>query len=256
MPGFFDQQFSQENDENISASVQGDDGSADTAVQSLDTPGRESSRTDSRLRDAVKDLLKNGLIEADAKPNLYRTATVDHLRLVSILEPMDLTAVVDDVRGLVYLAVLKEAQDASEEGEDWSHTLVRKQRLTLEQSLLVAILRQVYVAHEQDVGVGGDAPVVAVDDITAQLQLYLGESGSEQKDRTRAFQLLDQLKGYGLVTAPDSHDRITIRPIITHLANPENLKALQSALKKRLVSDEQGNATDDRVDGHDKGDCE
>ena len=71
----------------------------------------------------------------------------------------------------------------------------------------------------------------------AQLQLYLGESGSEQKDRTRAFQLLDQLKGYGLVSSPDSHDRVTIRPIITHLANPENLKALQSALKAQLQND-------------------
>ncbi|MEJ2042780.1 MAG: DUF4194 domain-containing protein [Reinekea sp.] len=237
MSGFFDQQFSQENEEQKSTSK---DTEADTGAVAnpLDAQSLENERTDTRLRDAVKDLLKNGLIEAEAKPNLYRTATVEHAALVSILEPMDLTAVVDDVRGLVYLAVLTAEQEMSEEGEDWSHTLVRKQRLTLEQSLLVAILRQAYVAHEQDVGVGGAAPVLAVDDITAQLQLYLGESGSEQKDRTRAFQLLDQLKGYGLVTAPDSHDRVTIRPIITHLANPENLKALQSALKARLSDEE------------------
>lgn len=198
-------------------------------------------RTDARLRDAVKDLLKNGLIEADAKPNLYRTATVEHEALIKILEPMDLTAAVDEVRGLVFLAVRKNGSDVSEEDDDWSHTLIRKQRLNLEQSLLVAVLRQIYVIHEQDAGVGGASPVIAIDEVVTQLQLYLGESGSEQKDRNRALQLLDQLKGYGLVTAPDSHDRVTIRPIITHLANPENLKALQHALKERLSKEKERN---------------
>lgn len=246
MSGFFDQHFSQDDDvqKNETENKQPPEESADAITPG--SPSLDSERTDVRLRDAVKDLLKNGLIEMDAKPNLYRTATVEHAALAAILEPMDLTAVVDDVRGLVYLAVLTDELETAEEGEDWSHSLVRKQRLTLEQSLLVAILRQAYVAHEQDVGVGGDAPVVAVDDITAQLQLYLGESGSEQKDRTRAFQLLDQLKGYGLVTAPDSHERVTIRPIITHLANPENLKALQSALKARLDGDDANSEVKDK----------
>ena len=238
MSGFFDQHISVEKETSAAEPEKGEESSEETSASPQEAQSSEAERTDVRLRDAVKDLLKNGLIEMDAKPNLYRTATLEHTALAAILEPMDLTAKVDDVRGLVYLAVLTDELDSTEEGEDWSHVLVRKQRLTLEQSLLVAILRQSYVAHEQDVGVGGDTPVVAVDDITAQLQLYLGESGSEQKDRTRAFQLLDQLKGYGLVTAPDSHERVTIRPIITHLANPENLKALQSALKARLESDD------------------
>lgn len=241
MSGFFDQHVSAEKDPSISEPEKVEESSEQTSTNPMDAQNSETERTDVRLRDAVKDLLKNGLIEMDAKPNLYRTATVEHEALAAILEPMDLTAKVDDVRGLVYLAVLIDELETTEEGEDWSHTLVRKQRLTLEQSLLVAILRQAYVAHEQDVGVGGEAPLIAVDDITAQLQLYLGESGSEQRDRTRAIQLLDQLKGYGLVTAPDSHDRVAIRPIITHLANPENLKALQSALKARLESNEANN---------------
>lgn len=235
MSGFFDQHTAKPK-----AQTRVDETDSAELSASAEAVAENEQRTHAGLRDTVKDLLKNGLIEAEAKPNLYRTATVNYSSLVSILEPMDLTATVDDVRGLVFLAVRKDDAELTEAGDDWSHALIRKQRLTLEQSLLVAILRQIYVAHEQDAGVGGAAPVAALDDVVTQLQLYIGESGSEQKDRNRAMQLLDQLKGYGLVSALDTHERVTIRPIITHLANPENLKALQSALKERLNAKAEG----------------
>ena len=80
---------------------------------------------------------------------------------------------------------------------------------------------------------------MAVDDLVPQLQLYLGDTGSEQKERSRTIQLLDQLKGQGLVTALDAHERVAIRPIITHLANPDNLTALLAALKERLAADQE-----------------
>jgi len=80
--------------------------------------------------------------------------------------------------------------------------------------------------------------LVAVDELIPHLQLYLGDSGSESKERSRMMTLLDQLKVHGLVGAPDQHDRITIRPIIAHWANPENLQALLHQINALAQSQE------------------
>ena len=44
--------------------------------------------------------------------------------------------------------------------------------------------------------------------------------------------LLEQLKGYGVVSEVDRHDQFSIRPIIAHLANPENLTGLLVAFRQ------------------------
>ncbi len=194
------------------------------------------TRTERRLREAFQELLRFGLLEESQKPNHYRTATRELTELNVILEPLDLIAGVDDVRGLIYLKVLK--VDVTDELEDeWSHPLVRKQRLTLEQSLLVAILRQYFIAYEQEAGTGASQAMVAVDELIPQMQVYLGEQGSEARERTRMLNLLDQLKDHGLVSAPDKNERVTIRPIIAHLANPENLQTLLKWLKEQVTAD-------------------
>ena len=200
-------------------------------------PGRDQSRddanrTDKRLREAAQELLRYGLLEENQKPNLYRVAITCLEPLNSILEPFDFAARVDEIRGLVFL-VVKKPDDAAELDE-WSHPLVRKQRLTLEQSLLVAILRQYFIAYEQEAGTGASQAIVAIDELIPQLQVYLGDTGSEAKERNRVLQLLDQLKGHGLVSSPDTHDRITIRPMIAHLANPENLEVLLQWLRAQV----------------------
>ncbi|PCK08402.1 MAG: hypothetical protein COA42_09360 [Alteromonadaceae bacterium] len=242
MNGIFDQLTAQK------ASV---DTSTDTpAGSTMDTEGDEANkridneasqstgelahRTDQRLREASQELLRFGLLEESHKPNLYRIAQTHLDALNTILEPLDFVAHSDDIRGLVFLKVRKSDTDG-DLLDEWKHPLVRKQRLTLEQSLLTAILRQYFIAHEQEAGTGAVQAMVAVEELIPQLQVYFGDTGSEAKERTRALQLLDQLKGHGLVSAPDAHERVTIRPMITHLANPENLKALLEQLKARAA---------------------
>ena len=88
-----------------------------------------------------------------------------------------------------------------------------------------------------DAGTGAGDAMVAVDELIPHMQVYLGESGSEARERTRMLQLLDQLKGHGLVSAPDSHERVVIRSMIAHLANPENLTALLYELKARVAAE-------------------
>lgn len=201
--------------------------------------GVDDVRTPLKIREVAKELTRYGLIEAARKPNLYRVLQNHKQALTGILEPLDLDLSIDDVRGIAFVTV--RADDASSElsldeqsdAEDWSHPLVRRQRLTLEQSLLVAILRQRFVAHEQEAGVGADDARVAVDELIPEFQLYVGDPGSEAKERNRMMTLLDQLKAHGLVSEPDTHERVSIRPIIAHLASPENLQHLLVWLRTR-----------------------
>jgi hypothetical protein len=191
----------------------------------------DERRTPQRIRETVQEMLKYGLLEENHKPNLYRTALAHPEDIARTLEPLDLAMGIDEVRGLVFVTV---RQNETAEQDDWSHPLVRRQRLNLEQSLLIAILRQLFIAYEQESGTGASLALVAVDELIPQLQVYLGDLGSEARERTRVITLLDQLKGHGLVSAPDAHDRVIIRPIIAHLANPENLQGILAWLREQV----------------------
>lgn len=196
--------------------------------------GNETAQyTSQQLKDTCQELLKYGLLEMESKPNLYRIAQTQSVQVNNILEPLDLALKIDDIRGLAYVAV---AELAKESGDEWTHPLVRRQRLNLEQSLLLAILRQHYIAHEQESGLGARDAVVALEELIPQLQVYLGDPGSEQADDNRVRNLLDKLKGHGVVSEVDSYDQVRIRPIITHLADPEGLQSLLDTLKELAPS--------------------
>jgi hypothetical protein len=189
------------------------------------------------IKEATLELLKYGLLESANKPNLYRTAVTHSADINRVLEPLDLSLKIDEVRGLAFVVVAASA-DGSSTDDEWSHPLVRRQRLNLEQSLLIAILRQQFVAHEQEAGLGTKEAVVTLDDVLPQLQTYLGGLGSDLLEQKRLRNLLEQLKGYGIVSEVDRHDQFSIRPLIAHLANPESLANLLQAFRKEAESSE------------------
>ena len=204
------------------------------AKSSAPSPTADSAdlATPRQIKDAGQELLKYGLLEASRKPNLYRVVVTHRDAIERIFEPLDLAIRLDEIRGLAYLAVTNAFKDESAEDE-WSHPLVRRQRLSLEQSLLVAILRQQFVAHEQQAGVGSSDAQMALDDLLPAVQLYLGSLGSDAQEQKRLRNLLEQLKGHGIVSEVDAHDQVSIRPIIAHVANPENLHNLLQALREK-----------------------
>ena len=202
---------------------------AQTEVQT-EAHGSAAPTTLRQVKEVAQELLKHGLLEQARKPNLYRAALQHHTELGVLLAPFDLDLRIDEVRGLAFLVVAAGVRE-EELADEWSHPLVRRQRLNLEQSLLVAVLRQIFVVHEQEAGVGAGEARVALEDLMVQLQLYLGELGSDAQERKRLLALLEQLKGHGLVSEVDAHDLLTIRPIIAHVANPENLQRLLEALR-------------------------
>ena len=197
------------------------------AVQSMDSDAAAAG-INTAVRATVLELLKHGLLEQSSKPNLYRNAVLHRPAIEQVLQWLELRLEIDEIRGLAFLMV---ATGDAPEDDEWSHPLVRRQRLTLEQSLLLAILRQQFIAHERDAGVGAGNAQVSLDDLLPHLQAYLGDPGSEALERKRLLGLLEQLKGHGIVSDIDQQERVTIRPIIAHLANPENLGNLIQELR-------------------------
>ncbi len=231
MAGFFDKLINRSVTANTGSEPEpSDEEVSDASVE--ETATSSETRTLKKIRESTQELLKYGLLEEASKPNLYRVVLAHPEEVTRILEPLDLDIGIDEIRGLLYVKV---RLDETPEQDEWSHPLVRRQRLNLEQSLLVAILRQHFVAWEQESGTGSSQAQIAIDDLLPQLQIYLGDPGSESKERTRLLTLLDQLKGHGLVTSPDTHERIVIRPIIAHLADPMNLQALLAWLREQIA---------------------
>ena len=180
--------------------------------------------TPSDVKALVQELLKNGFIESTARTADFNAVLRLRRRIDAVLEPLDLRIDLDEMRGLAVLVVVESASSTPD--ETWNHPLVRRQRLTLEQSLLVAILRQLHVVQELESGIGIREVRVSVDELLSQLHVYLLDTGSDTKNRQRLLTLLDQLKPHGIVSEPDSRGEVIIRPLITRLANPETLRAL------------------------------
>ena len=205
------------------------DASARAASHGATTP-KAAPATPVFLRRALQELLKNGTLEHATKPQLFGHVLTDAERINAQLEPLDLEVRVDDARGLAYIAIRPGYQPDAEDDDEWTHPLVRRLRLTLEQSLLLAVLRREFLQREQESGLG--VPVqLPVDGLLPLLEMYLGSTGSELQERKRLLNLLENLRGHGVVSEVDAQERITIRPMIVHLANPHNLQALLQHLR-------------------------
>jgi Domain of unknown function (DUF4194) len=197
-----------------------------------------SEYTSCEVKEVTQELLKHGYIEEASKPAIFQRAIVYEREILRALDPLDLTVRLDTHRGLAFLMVAGATGDSSDEGEAWSHPLMRRQRLTLEQSLVVAMLRQAFVMHEQESGIGQCQAKIAVDDLLPQFLAYFDDSGSDARNEARLLSLLDQLKIHGIVSEVDSNREVTIRPLIAHLANAETLSALLRVLKGKAGAHE------------------
>jgi Domain of unknown function (DUF4194) len=237
MTNIFDQMASEEDPIDLTLERRPETRDAPAIVS---TDSEEMLCTSPEVKRIVQELLKHGYIEESSRQELFKQIIIHNLAVSIALEPLDLRLRIDSHRGVAFLAVALRQSDAQgtldiESDEDgWSHPLVRKQRLTLEQSLLVAILRQVFVIHEQESGVGHSPAKVAIDELLPTFRTYFGETGSDSKDETRLLHIIDQLKTHGIVSEVDSKHEVTIRPLVAHLANPESLTDLLSVLKSNL----------------------
>lgn len=202
------------------------------------TSSRLAETVSLEVKEVTQQLLKHGCLEEPANPILFRKASVHERDIQSALMPLDLALRLDSHRGVAFLVIAEVALESPEGDEGWSHPLVRRQRLTLEQSLLVALLRQAFMFHEQESGIGQTAAKIAVEDLLPQFLTYFDDSGSDARNECRLMSLLDQLKIHGIVSEVDNNREVTIRPMIAHLANAESLSALLQAFTEIASSRE------------------
>ena len=80
----------------------------------------KDARTPPSVRRALQHLLAHGWLESAAKPQWFRLIAAQTTLLDALLEPLDLRVVVDDVRGLAFLAVVPDyaGDDADESEQD------------------------------------------------------------------------------------------------------------------------------------------
>lgn len=237
MSNIFDSMLSGESNEKnsqVSGSHNENDhnsiGEAETASATT-ASATETSNTPRDVKEATQELLRYGHIEEARKAALFQKAMIHSAAIGVALEPLDFSLQLDEHRGVAFLSV-KKIEDG-EQGQEWSHPLVRRQRLTLEQSLLVAILRQAFIAHEQESGVGEGAARIAVEDLLPQFLTYFEDSRSDAKNESRLMNILDQLKTHGIVSDVDKKQEVTIRPLIAHLADPASLSMLLKSLQDK-----------------------
>jgi len=214
----------------------------------IETTSDDASQTPADIRSVVQELLKHGYIEESDREKLFRRIITAEKQISAILEPLDLGIRLDSHRGIALLVIVRDQTQECCDEQGWTHPLVRRQRLTLEQSLLVAILRQIFALHEQERGVGQCAAVIAVDQLVPQCMAYFGDSGSDSRNENRILQLLEQLKPHGIVSTVDKNREVTISPLVAHLADPSSLLALLEVLKGKqklaMSSDVQDNHHD------------
>jgi hypothetical protein len=201
-------------------------------------PASPTPGTPADLKLALQELLRYGYLEEANRSDMFRRIIVHAAAMELALEPLGLSLRIDSHRGVAFIVLGPNPTNTVEnsEEEEWSHPLVRKQRLTLEQSLLLAILRQQFAMHEQEYGVGQAVAKIAVDELLPTFMTYVGDSGSDAKNENRLLQLLEQLKTHGVVSEVDKKQEVTIRPLIAHLANPESLAALLRVIKDKQNS--------------------
>ncbi len=192
--------------------------------------GLDKPHTPAEVKSLVQEMLRSGYIDSSRSAEQFDGVLRRSESINRTLEPLDLRLRIDEARGLAILCVAEDAEAGPD--EQWSHPLVRRQRLTLEQSLLVAVLRQLYLVQEQETGMGTTTFKVAVEDLDVQMRAYLGDTGSDARNEQRLLTLLDQLKPHGIVSEPDSNQEVTIRPLIVHLANPESLRRLLDEFRR------------------------
>lgn len=221
--------------DHMTASSNGELQSSSEDSPRSEQPVKSSRDSGAGVKELTQELLRYGYIEESRKRDFFRRVIIHEQAISAALDPLSLVLRLDTHRGIAFLRVSDEVVDNSEDVDAWKHPLVRRQRLTLEQSLLVAILRQIFVLHEQESGIGQSQAHIAVDDLLPQFLAYFQDSGSDAKNESRLLSLLDQLKTYGIVSEVNKKQEVTIRPLIAHLANPESLEALLGELKEQIA---------------------
>lgn len=229
-PGFFDRLAAGGKKRGEELSRPGDDvdhideaeqASLENAMEETAQSDLEQGRLASDARRALVELMRNGVVMADAKPGIFELLCRYQPLIEDHLADMYLRLLIDPSAGI---ALLLQQQSDEESDEEESSALIYRRTLSLFDTLLLLVLRKHYQKRQT---AGEQQVIIDIERIEAQLTPFLPLTNSSRIERRKLNGAINKMKDRKLLASVRGDDeRFEITPVICYVVNAEFLEHL------------------------------
>lgn len=178
------------------------------------------------VRRALVGLLRQGVILAGQKANLFDSICRYQDAVRNHLADVYLKLVLDQRTGVAFIAGL----DESDVEEEDAVSLITRRTLSLYDTLLLLVLRKHYQERET---VGEQRVIIDIERVEANLSPFLPLTNSTRSDRKKLDASLQKMvERHILSSVRGSDDRFEITPIIRYVVNAEFLESMLAEYKQ------------------------
>lgn len=212
-------------DESISSTPIDEQNNSETEVNINNSAALNSGTMPPEARRALVSLLRQGVILAGQKSNLFDSICRYQDAVRSHLADVYLKLVLDQRAGVAFIAGLDES-DVEEEAV----SLITRRTLSLYDTLLLLVLRKHYQERET---AGEQRIIIDIERIEANLSPFLPLTNSTRSDRKKLDASLQKMvERHILSSVRGSDDRFEITPIIRYVVNAEFLESMLAEYKQ------------------------
>lgn len=195
-------------------------------------------------RRAMQKLIARGVIYESRHEADYRVLVNDAEQVSGVLEELSLRMSIDREVGVILLRLPDDYLEGEEEGEEGSHPLVRRRRMTLFDSLTAVVLRKHYRERELT---GEQRVRIDIEQLEQGLVPFLPLMGSEEIFRKHLRGVVDRFKDLNLLlSVRGSKTEFEIAPVIRVVVNAEWIESLVKEFQ-RLSDSRRDDATGEPV---------
>jgi hypothetical protein len=180
-------------------------------------------------RRALVSLLRQGVILANQKSNLFETVCRYQNDVRNHLADVYLKLILDQRAGVAFVAGLDESDDTEEE----SVSLITRRTLSIYDTLLLLVLRKHYQERET---AGEQRIIIDIERIESNMSPFLPLTNSTRSDRKKLDASLQKMVERHIVSSVrGSEDRYEITPIIRYVVNAEFLESMLADYKQLAI---------------------
>ncbi|MDD4913880.1 MAG: DUF4194 domain-containing protein [Methylococcales bacterium] len=177
-------------------------------------------------RRALVSLLRQGVILAGQKSNLFDTVCRYQDAVRNHLADVYLKLILDQRAGVAFVAGLDESDGVEEE----TVSLITRRTLSIYDTLLLLVLRKHYQERET---AGEQLIMIDIERIEANLSPFLPLTNSTRSDRKKLGAALQKMsEKHILSVVRGSEDRFEITPVIRYVVNAEFLESMLAEYKQ------------------------
>lgn len=212
-------------DESISSTPIDEQSNSETEVSFDNSAALNSGTMPPEARRALVNLLRQGVILAGQKSNLFDSICRYQDAVRSHLADVYLKLVLDQRAGVAFIAGLDES-----DVEEAAVSLITRRTLSLYDTLLLLVLRKHYQERET---AGEQRIIIDIERIEANLSPFLPLTNSTRSDRKKLDASLQKMvERHILSSVRGSDDRFEITPIIRYVVNAEFLESMLAEYKQ------------------------